>query len=266
METLDLGRAAKRANPRLTKLTMRPVEPTVSIEKDLYSVYYQIVKEWQTFITQELIPAYERPAPLVSDADGAQIQWLIDQKAADIANRIIYQTQGLQRWVTRFGEWHTKRTAMNAWNASGVPVDSFLRMSDIQPILEASIRENVSLISGLNAETKKRVEQIIFEGFALRKTKAEITKSLAEAMGITQRRARSIAGDQTHKLNSLLTGLRQKQLGFNKYLWRTRRDDRVRKLHREREGKTFSWDNPPSDGHPGWPINCRCVAEAYKEL
>ena len=27
------------------------------------------------------------------------------------------------------------------------------------------------------------------------------------------------------------------------------------------DGTTQRWDDPPSEGHPGEPINCRCVAE-----
>ncbi|MEG6507839.1 phage minor head protein [Methyloligella sp. 2.7D] len=47
------------------------------------------------------------------------------------------------------------------------------------------------------------------------------------------------------------------------YIWRTRRDDRVRPSHRENEGKVFAWDDPPPTGHPGEAYGCRCWAEPY---
>jgi uncharacterized protein with gpF-like domain len=31
--------------------------------------------------------------------------------------------------------------------------------------------------------------------------------------------------------------------------------------HYAREGKVYSWDKPPADGHPGTPIGCRCFAQ-----
>ncbi len=34
------------------------------------------------------------------------------------------------------------------------------------------------------------------------------------------------------------------------YIWRTRRDSKVRSSHAEREGQIFSWDDPPEGGHP----------------
>ncbi|MCK5296953.1 MAG: minor capsid protein [Alphaproteobacteria bacterium] len=45
------------------------------------------------------------------------------------------------------------------------------------------------------------------------------------------------------------------------YIWRTKSDNKVRSSHAEREGKIFSWDNPPEGGHPGEAYNCRCEAE-----
>ena len=45
------------------------------------------------------------------------------------------------------------------------------------------------------------------------------------------------------------------------YIWHTQGDGKVRESHAERDGKVFSWDNPPEGGHPGEGYNCRCWAE-----
>jgi SPP1 gp7 family putative phage head morphogenesis protein len=47
------------------------------------------------------------------------------------------------------------------------------------------------------------------------------------------------------------------------YIWRTRRDGKVRSAHAEREGQIFSWGDQPEGGHPGEGYNCRCTAEPY---
>jgi len=49
-----------------------------------------------------------------------------------------------------------------------------------------------------------------------------------------------------------------------KYIWHTMGDGRVRSSHADRDGKAFSWDNPPDGGHPGEAYNCRCTAEDLK--
>jgi len=45
------------------------------------------------------------------------------------------------------------------------------------------------------------------------------------------------------------------------YIWRTVRDSKVRSAHADRDGKLFSWTNPPPGGHPAEDYNCRCWAE-----
>lgn len=47
------------------------------------------------------------------------------------------------------------------------------------------------------------------------------------------------------------------------YIWRTRRDAKVRLSHRMNDGRLFSWDNAPESGHPGEDYNCRCEAVPY---
>lgn len=45
------------------------------------------------------------------------------------------------------------------------------------------------------------------------------------------------------------------------YIWRTRKDGKVRPSHAENDGRVFSWDDPPETGHPGTSYGCRCWAE-----
>ncbi|CCQ74449.1 phage head morphogenesis protein [Magnetospira sp. QH-2] len=49
------------------------------------------------------------------------------------------------------------------------------------------------------------------------------------------------------------------------YIWRTVGDNKVRSSHADREGQTFSWDDPPEGGHPGEAPNCRCWAEEVEK-
>lgn len=48
-----------------------------------------------------------------------------------------------------------------------------------------------------------------------------------------------------------------------RYVWRTRRDEKVRLSHRRNDGRIFAWDDPPDTGHPGEGHNCRCEAVPY---
>ena len=62
----------------------------------------------------------------------------------------------------------------------------------------------------------------------------------------------------------ILWSVKQERI-TSRYIWRTRWDDKVRSEHARRDGEVFSWDNPPSGGHPGEDHNCRCWAEPVPE-
>lgn len=59
----------------------------------------------------------------------------------------------------------------------------------------------------------------------------------------------------------LINQLRQKDLGIERYIWRSQDDAKVRDSHAEYDDQMFRWDEPPAGGHPGQAHNCRCYAE-----
>jgi SPP1 gp7 family putative phage head morphogenesis protein len=55
---------------------------------------------------------------------------------------------------------------------------------------------------------------------------------------------------------------RQRARGVKaRWRWRTQRDERVRRKHRDLEGQEFAHNEQPSEGWPGEPYGCRCWAE-----
>lgn len=120
--------------------------------------------------------------------------------------------------------------------------------------------ENVALIRSIRDQSLDQIEGLVQRGLRSGTRPSEIAGQIRERYGVTERRAQLIARDQTSKLNGQLTELRQKSIGVTRYIWSTSQDERVRPDHAERDGKEFAWSDPPDDGHPGQPINCRCVA------
>ena len=242
--------------------TLRPIVPTKAQENELYSIYWASIRIWQK-LAADVAANWSQPAQITIDApDGTQLQWLIDQADAWSRDTLIYQTERLGRWVTKVGKWNGAKTIAGIKSATGTDVEPFIRLSDVREELELAIRQNVALISSVNADTKNRVQQIIFDGFAQRKTKKQITDELAKAMGITKRRARIIAGDQLHKLNIAMSKHRNLQLGITRYKWGRTISRHERPHHLARVGKVFRWDKPPWDGPPGYAIGCKCSAAA----
>jgi SPP1 gp7 family putative phage head morphogenesis protein len=237
---------------------LRPIVPTQNQEAELYSIYLDSVRIWANACAQI---SGSWSVLTTDDISESQIQWLINQAQQQSDHTIVYQTARLGRWVTKVGTWHGAKTISGIKSATGTDITPFINLGDVRDLLDRSIAQNVSLISSVNADTKRRIEQIIFDGFATRKTKKEITDQLAAAMGVTKRRARLIAGDQLQKINVALNGYRNVQLGIDSYIWKHTPQEHPRKYHVARNGKTFRWDDPPSDGPPGYAPNCRCYSQ-----
>lgn len=163
----------------------------------------------------------------------------------------------------------------------GVEWATILASPAIAAAVDTAVAANVSLIRTIGESHWGRVIEAVTANYQ-GKTFAEgsLTNRLAKIGNISKRQAKRIARDQTSKLNSSLNAIRQQDAGINRYTWRNSQDQRVvgnpgglypegnavHGNHWEREGQAFRWDQPPEDGHPGQPIQCRCTAEPIIDL
>lgn len=147
--------------------------------------------------------------------------------------------------------------------------DAFLKQYEIaaispenwlQPEIKSFTKENVKLIKSIPEQYFDRIEKMVVRNVQKGALSSEIKKNILKEYNVSERRAALIARDQVNKFNGNLNELRQTDIGVKKYVWETSLDERVRPEHEARHGKTFSWKDPPSDGHPGEAINCRCIA------
>ena len=129
-----------------------------------------------------------------------------------------------------------------------------------QVVLEERARELASYIRDIPTKLQADVAAQVLAARDQGMTTVDLGKLIAERTGIAQRRAALIARDQLGTLNGELSQRRQVAAGVSRYRWQTARDERVRPSHRDLQGQVFSWDAPPDIGHPGAPINCRCIA------
>ena len=263
---INLATLARDRGIRRKRVKLRPISPTRAQENDLYAIYAETVAVWSRLFSR-IAAEYSEPSPITTDADGGQLTWLVDQAAREADTVLFHQTDQLGRWVRRMGTVHTAKTISSVRSALGVDIEPFMRLSDIQSQLDEAISANVSLISSVNAKNRATVEEIIRDGLVNRRTKKEVTARLADALGVTKRRARLIANDQTYKLNLALSAFRNAQLGIEFYEWKHLDGQKhPRKWHVSRDGKLFRWDSPPWDGLPGYQPNCHCLAVSVLDL
>lgn len=130
--------------------------------------------------------------------------------------------------------------------------------------LNEFVFNNTQRIQSLLAEEVQAVYGIIEGQPDL--SRKELSKMIREETRASAKKAKLIATNEVLTLQKTLDHVRQKAMGFTKFMWNTLKDQRVRESHQELDGQIFSFnDLPVRNGervYPGSPtkfcINCRC--------
>ena len=131
----------------------------------------------------------------------------------------------------------------------------------LDDLMRAWELENLKLIRSIPEQYVDNLQGTIIRAINEGQNVTQLKETIRATYDQPVNRAQLIANDQVGKLNANLTEYRQKSVGIAEYTWRTVMDGRERPEHGRRNGETFSWKRPPSDGHPGMAVRCRCFAE-----
>ena len=138
---------------------------------------------------------------------------------------------------------------------------------ELQEIINASVAENVSLIKSIPQQYLNGVQGAVMRSITTGNGMADLLPFLKKHKGITDRRARLIATDQTRKAFSSINRVRAQALGIKKFEWlHSSGGKEPRPLHKNvLNHKIFDMNKPPiidektgERGYPGQLINCRC--------
>lgn len=263
-----LQRAAQKKKGRKAK--PKPINQSKKIEIDYLGQLLQIVKQCQDGITNDLLPIIQQQrvgdSLNIQVSDGildifltamrtlrSKMDAVVDAVALNLARRIVEQNKTAT----------DKQLALIIFNATGIDLSSLMSNEDLIDVVNEAIAANVALIKSLPKQHLEQVEQIVLNGIQAGQRAESMVQDIQALGAKNKRRATLIARDQVGKITSRLTQVRQEKMGITHYYWSTSQDERVRVEHIRRNGKLFAWNQPPSDGHPGIPIRCRCVAIPY---
>jgi SPP1 gp7 family putative phage head morphogenesis protein len=236
-------------------------------ERKYYALLRSLVKELNEKIRLVMYPEIpsmvnEVEGNVVSDrADDFldRLSGLIFFIRRSMQNKIESTIKGADEIAISIARFNRAQLAKINENVFGI--DLFTDEPFLADQLKIFSAQNSQLIRSLVDHELKQVREIVEVGLQQGERFEGIAKDIAKTFGVDQRRARTIARDQTSKLNASLTRLRQMEIGVEEYIWETSNDERVRATHKANQGKKFRWDTPPPiTGHPSHDINCRCVA------
>ena len=210
-------------------------------------------------------------------------------EAQSILNNIRDKWRGLfsgrtetfvKQWSTAVSEAQSAVFQESIEKAIGVDRALIIDGPALQYALDTSSMDAVQLIKSVPDnffDDVQRATLNYYQGIPLPEDRT-LAEEIQQLTGHTFERARLIARDQTSKIHIAVTRARSEEIGVEEYIWRTAGDERVAGSptapetnrihgnHYKRNGKKFRWDSPPHDGHPGFAINCRCIAEPVIDI
>lgn len=116
-------------------------------------------------------------------------------------------------------------------------------------------------------EMRRKIQEIVLQGYRPDKIQALLEKEY----GIMARKAKFLAQNETSIMLAEYKKVTYKEMGFDKFIWKTITDGRERELHKQLNNTTWSYDDPPvidertgQKGLPGEVYNCRCEAIPFR--
>ena len=212
-----------------------------------------LVSSWPREDSAELRVDRGLTANAIRSAIRAAVQMVLSKlpgaRAAAFAERIAKSTSSLhgQAILRQF--------------AATLGVDILKAEPDLRPTVVAFTKENVALIRNLPLEYLGGVEEKLLEALQRGPRPETIAGWLQERYLMARGWAETIAVVQLGKLYGKLTEVWHVAVGIRRYRWRTVGDGRVRPAHNALKGEVFSYSKPPSEGHPGQAVRCRCWPE-----
>lgn len=212
------------------------------------------------------LPGLVRAAGIVHDAVGPSgyaeaLSELVGQVSRAFFGE--FTNERLRRLVLPFGQRVSdfNRLQLQRQFRAALGIDVLQSEPQIGPRLQAWAAENVALIKSVPTRYFGEIETWALQALRKGERAEEIARDLQERFDVSESRARLIARDQVGKLNGQLNIARQRDVGVERWVWRTSEDERVRPEHEELDGRVYTIDDSPAEGYPGEPIACRCTAE-----
>lgn len=251
--------ASKKA--QIKPKTLRAIKPSFAIERDLRKRLKAISAEINNSVAYWASATFKKAFDKnVSKQLAFEFNSLLEfheRKLNDIAKSI----------ARRFSA-NIEKSVNKQFLAQGLSFDLDKRAQIIKNQINASYERNLALIKSIPAEIIENYRQSFLNSVNSFDRNA-IFKKAKEIAGISNRRAKLIARDQTHKATADYASARASSLGFEYYVWDTSHDERVSKGaggHNILQGRIFRYDKDTAIvdsygnvGHCGSRVNCRCV-------
>lgn len=248
---------------------MKPLRSEIQYNQTLQRIINAVKKD----IDEQLMPAIEAAAPeYVADAWGMDIQGVINTLLAK------WTSTGFNRRAERLAAQFVRTTlsSIDRQQKRSFGIDVLQDSPEIRATMQAAAIQNAKLIESIPRRYLENVSNSVLSNMRVGLLPREVAKQIEDEYGVSQRRARFIARDQTAKVNGELAKQRQVDAGYEYFRWLDGDDERVRASHRaiaEADvgyGKgVYRWGDLPVNERgeriqPGSDFQCRCSSRPLR--
>lgn len=251
----------------------KPLNPNAASEARYYRALRVLILQMNRDVAKELGLFYASPTTEAyfaqDDTMAAQAKIIMEklklkfQAIFDIASKPI--ATGVASGANASSATQLKSSIKEL---SGVTLKTDVFTPELTNVLQATISENVSLIKSIPSEYFTQIEGAVMRSITTGRGLQDLVPFIKNHEGVTLRRARIIANDQTRKAFSNINFVRMENVGIQEYEWlHSAGGQKPRKLHERMSGNIYRIDTPPiidertgQRGKPGDLINCRCRA------
>lgn len=253
-----------------------PINPPLGVASSYAAEMRALIDVMSAEVEAEIRDLFKQPEFAMDASPSAQARILTNALIKKFTERFNGKAKSTAEKFTRrankANESAVKSSIQKMAGDISLPAAPF--SPEVQDILSAIVTENVSLIKSIGQQYLGQVQQSVMRSIAQGTDITGLVKELQRHKGVSLRRAKIIAFDQTHKISNALSRARFMNAGITKYVWRhTGGSNEPRPLHVKYDGRTFRYDTPVKVqddpvvyGYPGTLINCSCRQQPVVEF
>lgn len=251
----------KKVLKQIKPTTLQNIKSSFALEKD----YYKRLKDLSTQINKSVLWwAMSRYNKTFDKNVAKQLSFEFNE----LLNEWDKKTEAIADFMARKMAKNIEKYVNLKFTAQNKDFNINVRTKAIKNQLQAIYEKNYGLIKSIPSEIIERYRSAFLNNIGSFDREA-IYKQAKTFQGISNRRAKTIARDQTQKAVSGYTQARAQQLGFEYYQWVTAGDERVstgKGGHKVLNGRIYKYSEPSAiidsygnKGHPSTRVNCRCT-------
>lgn len=251
---------------------LRPIRPPASIEKEYRDKLLKLVKEMDDSLMYWLTAKYRQAeSEIVGDGALGDLTTELRKQAEKWRERFKEESATLSTWFATSIRNYVAYNLSNQFRKSGLVKLGFdlkysYRSQKERMVFQSIVHENVNLITNrLMVDHLTDVEGVIFRNIETGHDLARMREELHKTFGVSERKAKTIARDQTNKATNNLSRRRLLDYGVTKAKWlHTSSGKTYRESHLDMDGQIYSIEEGCLDTdygdyiQPGELVNCHC--------